>query len=459
MSFFKKKKRTYWHNEYNRNKRVRDIKKKVNQTNKNINNSYYIGDYKKDNNDQVKIGINDVKSKFTQKYDCEKGEETLVIDNLQEKYFSANMTHISRKNKISEFEIKKLVDFDKQGHLVSVKKNGKLNYRDIRKIVKFAIQDMYYFEHNEFEGLTMPMDPLYYKTIKSGGHFMVNDHFHPLGLLDKNGDPVLPSTFQEKLARYVIQHMRYMHPYGYADTVAKPQKVYIYKTDIRTIDRTFLSNPIDLRSKKEEHFKPCIDLITKCIKHAESNNKNAVIALPIALTHAGHAVLFTCSYNKDKNKLSIRVFNTNGHKEGFKLYGKPLFKLFKKLLPYYINHPVNLEAKYCDFFIQRGPRCMQYSEEEAKNVVKKNSIGIANENDVIQGALQRAAEYELCDKLGVKVGIDDVETKDVSHLIEDEIKIEDMAMSKNEYKKKLKNKISFNNIKDFVNDNYKKTRA
>lgn len=461
MSFFKKKrKKTYWYKEYNSNKRIRSIKKKVNQTNKNINYGYYIGgNYKQDNNKPVNIGINDVKSKFTKKYDCETKEEVIEIDNLQEKYYEAKMTHISRKNKISEFEIKELIDFDKQGNLVSVKKNGKLNYRDIKKIVKFAIQDMYYFEHKKYDALTIPMDPLYYKTIKEGGRFLINERFHPTGLIDKNGDPVLPSTFQEKLARYVIKSMRYMHPYPHEDTTIKPRKVYIYKTDIRTIDRTFLGNPLDLTKNKANNFKPCMDLIAKCIKNAENNNKNAVIALPVSLIHAGHAVLFTCCYDREKNKISIRVFNTNGMPQGFKKYGKPLFKVFKKLLPYYINHSVKLEAKYCDLNNQRGPRCMQYSEEEAKNVVKKNSIGITNGNEVIQGALQRAGEYELCNKLGVKVGINDTETKDISDLIESEMKRDVMAVSKDEYKKTLKNKISFNNKKDYTYNNYKITRA
>ena len=456
MPFFcktKQKKKSFFEKNYNAKK----IKKKVKIDKNNFNKKYYIGETTNTkphlSNNSVQIGINDLKSKFTKKFDVSNDKQTLHIDNLQGEYYDANVIHIKRKKNIQEKEIKKLVNFDKNGNLITTKKHSKLTYKDIHKIVKFALQEMYYAEYIKNNNLIIPIDPLYYQTLKDGGRMNITKTFHPCGLKDKNGEPVMPKTFQQKLVRYIINSMRYMHPYPYTDTSTATRKVYIYKDDIRVIDRKFLSQAIDMSKNQEDNFKPCCDLIMSCIKNAEKQNKNSVVALPISITNAQHAILFTCFYDRNKNKISIRVINSNNNPNGYKEYGLPIFNAFKKLLPYYINHDVKFEAKYLELYNQVGPTCMQYGEQEARNVVKKNSIGIANRNEIIHGALQRAAEYELCKKLGVKIGINDIEVKNVTDQIkqQDTINItQNKQQLPQQIQKETNNKKSNSSIKKYI---------
>ena len=357
--------------------------------------------------------------KFINKYDIETEKMDIKIDNLIEKTYPANVIHIKRKQAPREVEIKKLVDV-KNGKIVKVKK-GKLTYQDIKKIAFFALSDVYYAQHRKYQDLIMPMDPMCYENSKNGGSFNIAGTFHPSSLHDKDGEPVEPQTLKQKLARVIFRNMEYMHPYPMLSTVAKPQKVYVYKTNIRWLNRKYLTQSFETKKGKLTdigEFKPVMDYIVKCARAALNRQKDSVVALPIALSdkdqQEGHAVLFTCQYNRKANKFLIKLINTNGHSDGYELYAKPLFMAFKKLLPYYIKTGCRLEARYSDLNNQVGGTCMQFSNKGGENVLKNVPVSQINLNQITHGATIRATEAQLCKTLGVKIGRSDAVVKDVS---------------------------------------------
>ena len=427
-------------------------------------------DYDDFNDDKQIIGNQDnqieaQRLKFINKYDIETEKMDIKIDNLIEKTYPANVIHIKRKQVPLEAEIKKLVDV-KNGKIVKVKK-GKLTYKDIKKIAFFALSDVYYAQHRQYPDLIMPMDPLCYENLKNGGSFNATDTFHPSTLHDKDGEPVEPQTLKQKLVRVILRNMEYMHPYPVLSAVAKPQKVYVYKTNIRWLNRKYLTQSMETKKGKLtdlSEFKPVMDYVVKCAKVALSRKKDSVVALPIALSdkdqREGHAVLFTCQYDRKANKFLIKLINTNGHPDGYELYAKPLFVAFKKLLPYYIGKECRLEARYSDLNNQVGGTCMQFSNQGGENVLKNVPVSQINLNQITHGATIRATEAQLCKTLGVKIGRSDAVVKDVS----DEINAlcdKDVSGIEESWKKfsikEYNNEYSVNNVaksgvRDYIGD-------
>ena len=427
-------------------------------------------DYDDFNDDKQIIGNQDnqieaQRLKFINKYDIETEKMDIKVDNLVEKTYPANVVHIKRKKAPLEDEIKKLVDV-KNGKIVKVKK-GKLTYKDIKKIAFFALSDVYYAQHRQYPDLIMPMDPLCYENLKNGGSFNATDTFHPSTLHDKDGEPVEPQTLKQKLVRVILRNMEYMHPYPVLSAVAKPQKVYVYKTNIRWLNRKYLTQSMETKKGKLtdlSEFKPVMDYVVKCAKVALSRKKDSVVALPIALSdkdqREGHAVLFTCQYDRKANKFLIKLINTNGNPNGYELYAKPLFMAFKKLLPYYIGKECRLEARYSDLNNQVGGTCMQFSNQGGENVLKNVPVSQINLNQITHGATIRATEAQLCKTLGVKIGRSDAVVKDVS----DEINAlcdKDVSGIEESWKKfsikEYNNEYSVNNVaksgvRDYIGD-------